>query len=83
MSEQSKTPKFVSPLEKFIKENCQNCKFWYLAKVNTPFQCDPLTEQGRDRMALCMMAQSIQPVNPQDILQEAAAVLADLERKEA
>ena len=66
-----KPPEFESPLNQFIRENCNRCSDY-------PDECKTYTAQGIDRMFLCMTAASLHgapTTDPDQILQDAENAL--------
>ena len=70
-----KPPEFESPLNQFIRENCNKCSDY-------PDECKTYTTQGSDRMFLCMTAANLQnpalTSDPEQIFQEAQNAIKDL-----
>lgn len=75
-TEKSDLEKFVSPLERYVRDNCEKCGDW------TRRKCELYTEMGTTRVALCMTAaallQDVGSTDPAEILQEAKQALSEL-----
>jgi len=76
-------PKFISPLQKYINENCKRCPCYVFAKgeIKGEFSCGLINSDTIDLMLLCMMASNLQgapTTDPKEIFAEAEKTLAAL-----